>query len=363
MKTKIIDTAAFILFISSFLNAQQDTIDYLGQTPPGDSALIFSSNIVSVSDRYEYGLSISPNGKEIFFTAEEPGDGLMRIVNEANIWSSPQHANLRKNDSWEFEAFYTQTGDSLFFTSEDGSKQQFYFVTMTDSGWSESKKLDSPVNDDNVMWCSFSSNGNMYYTKISDFSSYRSKKINGTYQAGVKISDGAHPYVSSDESYFLYNKSGSIYLCFKKHDGESWDSPVKLGNTINSSYNETCPSLSPDEKYMFFSRYNDMGNKCDIYWISTSFIEKLRPTSVIDNKMVYSNIDVFPNPATQNIQISLNSFLASITSYQLVNMSGRIVKHGRFESKEINISGLRKGIYMLNLYIDKELISKKIVIE
>lgn len=203
MKTKVLFISLFIGLISNNLYSQSESIDYLGQTPPGNVPLIFAPGVVSVNNRYEYGLSVSPNGKEFFFTCEEPGDGLMRIVKEGNIWSSPQLANLRKSNIWEFEAFYTRTGDSLVFTSNDGDKQQFYYATKTDTGWGEVNKLISAVNDDDVMWCSFSDNGNMYYLKTSDFCSYYSKKENGVYQTGVKVSSGAYPYVSADESFIL----------------------------------------------------------------------------------------------------------------------------------------------------------------
>ena len=52
-----------ILFVimTAFLvqvgNAQIDSIDYFGQTPPGDSAVIFAPGMISLQDRNE----LSPN--------------------------------------------------------------------------------------------------------------------------------------------------------------------------------------------------------------------------------------------------------------------------------------------------------------
>jgi hypothetical protein len=52
-------------------------------------------------------------------------------------------------------------------------------------------------------------------------------------------------------------------------DGEQWKAPEIL--PFSKDYINNEPSLSPDGKYIFFSRDGD------IYWISSSIIEELRP--------------------------------------------------------------------------------------
>jgi len=39
-----------------------------------------------------------------------------------------------------------------------------------------------------------------------------------------------------------------------------------MGDKINTPFGETCASLSPDGKYIFFSRYDEPGEKSNIYW-------------------------------------------------------------------------------------------------
>ena len=364
LKSKAIFLSMAIITFSIVCNAQVDSIDYLGQTPPSNVPQIFAPGIVSVANRYEYGLSVSPDGKEIFFTCEDPGDGLMKVVKDSNTWNSPKLANLRNINSWEFEAFYTQAGDSLFFTSKEDNKQQLYFLTKTETRWGDAKKLISAVNDDDVMWCSFSANGNMYYTKTSDLNSYCSKKVDGVYQAGVKVADGAHPYVSSDESYFLYNgANGGIYIKFRDNDEKSWGSPIKLNNSINTSYGETCPSLSPDEKYMFFCRYS---NKSDIYWVSTEFIKELnKPTnSVIQS--IEQNIQVYPNPTKGKLDINFGKLNTKNAVVEICNIAGSVVLSNTFQNittATIDLTGNPKGIYLVNISIDGQKLSKKICIE
>ncbi|MCG8528049.1 MAG: hypothetical protein MI748_16825, partial [Opitutales bacterium] len=62
-----------------------------------------------------------------------------------------------------------------------------------------------------------------------------------------------------------------------RNDDNSWSKPQNLGSQINTDVSETCPTLSPDGNFLFFSRYNDLNGKSDIYWVDTSVIETIRP--------------------------------------------------------------------------------------
>jgi glyoxylase-like metal-dependent hydrolase (beta-lactamase superfamily II) len=52
----------------------------------------------------------------------------------------------------------------------------------------------------------------------------------------------------------------NIYVSFKEHDG-SWGEPVNLGTPVNSEASEFTPSISPDDRHMFFSSYRTMNPK------------------------------------------------------------------------------------------------------
>ena len=67
----------------------------------------------------------------------------------------------------------------------------------------------------------------------------------------------------------------AIYVYFKNKNG--WSKSINLGNKVNSNFSETCPSITPDGKYLFFSRYDEEGGLSNFYWVSTEIIEKLRP--------------------------------------------------------------------------------------
>jgi hypothetical protein len=118
----------------------------------------------------------------------------------------------------------------------------------------------------------------MYYTNLSVFQIYKSRLFEGRYKETERagLAFGLHPFISPDEDFLLFNGKGDIYIAFRTKEG-NWSEPINIGNKINTTeYDETCPSLSPDGKFIFFSRYNDKNGKSDIYWARSSIIDSIR---------------------------------------------------------------------------------------
>jgi hypothetical protein len=57
-----------IAFLIQMGNAQTKSIDYFGQTPPGDEAVIFAPGIISLPNCLEVKIAFSPDGKFLFFS-------------------------------------------------------------------------------------------------------------------------------------------------------------------------------------------------------------------------------------------------------------------------------------------------------
>jgi hypothetical protein len=63
-----------VLFIFSVPTIKAQSIDYFGQVPPSDSAIIFAPGVFSLPDRLESNIVFSPDGKEIYFGLVEIKD-------------------------------------------------------------------------------------------------------------------------------------------------------------------------------------------------------------------------------------------------------------------------------------------------
>lgn len=276
-----------VIIVLTLLGKAQNYNAEIFKNPPDTIPKIFGKGIITIEDRAEFGLAISPSYDEIFFTAGNPDGGLMFIKKKKDgTWSSPKVANLRGDNESEMEAFYTPDGEQLYFTSGDSTDTNRIWRSVKEkSGWSKAELLNSPVNKTFVFWATFSKTNTMYYTNLAVAKIYRSELVDGKYS---KTSDVGiegfqfHPTIAADESYILFNSrrpdgfvQHDIYIVFKTNKG-SWTAPINLGEQINTDVSETCPSISPDGKFIFFSRYNDLNGKPDIYWVSSSIINNLR---------------------------------------------------------------------------------------
>lgn len=84
-------------------------------------------------------------------------------------------------------------------------------------------------------------------------------------------------YVSPDESYIIHVAAGrpdglgdgDLYISFKGDDGE-WGPGVNMGPTINTAGIDYCPMVTPDGKYFFFTRGND------IMWVDAAIVDTYR---------------------------------------------------------------------------------------
>ncbi len=287
-----------LVFISLFLfagfasgqgDANRNKLEglYYGQKPPGDRAVLFAPGVISLEGRYEYALSFSPDGKEILFSAEVPDQPaavyFCRI--EDGQWSKPRKVSLSggKKKS-EMEAFFTPDGKRIYFAPYDeGMDVRIWVVDRTENAWLEPRELESPIADDPAFFPTTTVDGTIYYTNLTERKVFRADMEGDNVK---KVEDaalvlGMHAFIAPNESFVLVdgrlgeNDKADIFVAFRKKDG-SWTRPINLGPEVNTDYSETCPSLSHDGKYLFFSRYNEEGERSNIYWINSGIIAGAR---------------------------------------------------------------------------------------
>lgn len=257
---------------------------YLGQKAPGLIPEAFAPGIVC-TDYYEYSGSFTPDLKEFYF------------IRQGGKYEEPMFVVLKnKNNKWQESVVSEWVGQPVI--SPDGKIMHLgkRYMERTESGWSELKELKAPFKDIPIMRLSSSANGTYYfdsnYKKKPDFPIRFSRSVNGEYESPKQLDETInsgiknfnHPFIAPDESYLIWDavkESGSgssdIYISFKKLDG-SWGNAINLGDKINTSAWEASAFVTPDGKYLFFSRNIGSENyeNVDIYWVDAQIIEDIK---------------------------------------------------------------------------------------
>ena len=268
---------------------------YLGQKPPGLIPEIFAPGVISLNGRYEHGISFSPDLEEVYFSANKKGEDPSIYFSklEDRKWTNPKKVNFTNGKKvGEMHPFVNPKGDKLYFAAHDAftlphhkESVKTWYVNRLENSWSKAIQLDSPVNEGFTFYANQAKNGDLFYTNLSKGKMYYAPNENGKFPhvKDVGIEVGFHGFISPSQDYLVVNarnkedgqRKSDIYVYFKDKGGD-WSKKINLGNTVNSNFAETCPSITPDGKYLFFGRYNEEGGLSNFYWVSTEVITNLK---------------------------------------------------------------------------------------
>jgi len=259
---------------------------YMGEALPKGEAVIFAPGTVSVAGRYEYAMSIHPSGDRVLFTVEVPGEGAAVFMSRTmdGAWTAPERVSLTAGARRrEMEAFFSPDGRSLFFAPYDeGLDVRIWMANLTAGGWENPRPVGPPMDQDPAFYPVQASDGTLYYTNLAQRAVYRATLDGDTVVTALPagLGAGGHAFPAPDGSYILVDSASldsdsgrDIFVAFRAADG-SWGSLQPLGPAVNTEHSETCPSLSPDGRFLFFSRYNEPGGISDIYWISSEVVRQ-----------------------------------------------------------------------------------------
>jgi Tol biopolymer transport system component len=285
---------------------------YLGQNPPGLEPRIFAPGVVSTVGNFEFAITFTPDGRELYFTRRSDGGGQNTIMVsrwEQDGWSAPEEAAFCK-DFPSNEPYITPDGKRLYFgcrRQRPGTDQADYGIWVTErtagGGWGEARYYGLG------MYVSASRSGDLYMTDIFNSAGggiVRYLSSGGTLSLPEKLGGGVnaprngdHAFIAPDGSLIVFDSyfrpggqggEGDLWVCFKKPDG-TWTEALNLGDTINTPATNFCPSLSPDGKYVFYSTCRD------IYWVSAEVIERLRPKEAVPAPVPFDPRKTYPAEA------------------------------------------------------------------
>jgi len=306
----------FVLFMITGCTEEQATPDpqsnfdeiqgpYLGQTLPGNIPQVFAPDLISTSEN-ETGLVVHPNGNEIYFSKLiQTNNEIIGIIFCTKVvngyWTEPEALFF----SGSYQDFYLAmhpNGSRMYFQSdrpidpsESGFEWNIWYVQREGDSWQPPMPIGMPINGQaHTSGPSVTVNGTMYFTNliIGGLNElYRSAYIGGQYQQPVRLPDKVNSeeaqfdsYIAPDESYLIFCSdqrqdtygSTDLYVTFRSSNG-SWSEPVNMGPEVNSSEGEGSATITPDGRFIFFTKYNHADNhRLDIYWVSSDLIDSLR---------------------------------------------------------------------------------------
>jgi hypothetical protein len=86
---------------------------------------------------------------------------------------------------------------------------------------------------------------------------------------------------------------------------------------------------------------------------------------IAENNNLMANLNVYPNPAHEVVNVTLPSSISDVYKIKLVNVLGAVVYEETVTkgNASINLSGKAKGIYFLSVEANNQKATKKIVVE
>lgn len=302
--------------------------DYLGQSLPSDSAVLFAPGIVSTG-LHNRDVTISPDGTEIYFGTSNSNFQYYAILYSKQIdgiWTKPEVASFSRDARYTYvEPMFSLDGNKLYFVSNmprnneiQPTDNDIWVVEKQGDKWGKPKNVGAPINTDGGEYFpSFTLDGTMYFNRKVKGGKvdyiYKSKLVKGKYTEPEKLpkevncgKDRYNAFVAKDESFVIVpavgveeNIQGGQYYIVFKDENNYWKPPINMGPKINGKNgNGWSISLSPDGKYIFFMSRKALPNDkqpkelnfeflqkissmpqngtYDIYWIDARVIDELK---------------------------------------------------------------------------------------
>lgn len=300
MKLRSLIIALSVLFFSCSKKEEvhQFEINYLDAQKPDTIPIIFGKGTVSMNNRFEMGFTMAPDGKSMAFGVlgdSLPEETCLYLMTYQNgKWSAPDSTFLEDNVNTFYPMFGPASDEFFYVKSRQGASTDLWRAVYKQHKMIHSEPMDSVFNsssreaghgkakngdfyftsnrDDQYQCC-----GDIYFSKLTA-SGYteviRSEELNS-------LADEESLFLSPDGNYIIvqswqgeYKSKHDLYISYRTKSN-SWTRLKRLNKHINGNQIEQRPFISPDSKFLFFSRTiktveNELENyDADIYWVST----------------------------------------------------------------------------------------------
>lgn len=285
-------------------------IRYLGQAPPGTTPARFAPGIVSTA-AIEINGVFRPDFREFFFARHVAGVfGLFRSTLTGATWSAPEALPVfpAGASGMAVDMAYSPDGRELYFLGrfKPGvapleAPVDIWVTRYRDGRWTTAEAVAAPVSTDaSESYPTVAGDGSLYFSSnrpggFGRTDIYRAPRLaDGSFGSPVNIgsppnsSEGeGDTFVAPDEKYLILTSTradgfgrGDLYVSFRATDS-TWGSAINLGSDINTAETEFCPMVTPDGRYLFFSRRYGGGTwetttDADVFWVDMAVVDRLR---------------------------------------------------------------------------------------
>ena len=234
--------------------------------------------------------TFSADGNEVLWSLWERPERnnpqrIMHVLKENGVWGTPQLASF-SGSVVDGGPVISCDGNTLFIYRQEPEKDyKIVYFTKSKGKWLNPTSIIAGVS------LSVAKNGNIYYANEQN-QIYKMEFKNNQYQTPVLLDEKINesgcldwtPFIANDESYLIFSShrtggqgSGDLYISF--NDKNQWTAPINMGSEINTQFQERFPSVSPDGKYLFFTRSSYEDHQ-DVFWVSTHIIKILRQSTL-----------------------------------------------------------------------------------
>jgi len=234
--------------------------------------VIFAEGAIS-SSLPEFATAFSPSGDMVIFNRTSADrNNIMMMTSEFKdgSWTEPAVLSFtgphRDVDPW-----FSSDGSRLYFSSnrpaaegQEPGNWDTWYVERHGMEWSEPMRLGPEVNTEAAeIFVSVTDDGTLFFRRSAgeNRAIYSARAAGDNFAApeqvqGLELPSAGNPSIARDGSFLIMSgivegRASDLFISFSNGDG--WTPAKNLGDSINTTFAEFAPSISPDGKYLFFT--------------------------------------------------------------------------------------------------------------
>lgn len=334
------------------------------QAPVDMIQLLDNSSGINQSEYFVWDATVASQGAYVTVDVSDP----LNVTNShGGLGTSTANENLQIGTA----AFVENTLASPVIIFKEQYKS---LVTATNSEFSRMSNTQSPLLTLGLYHADSFSDNQIYDAALLRLGSTYSDNIDDTDAGKLFNRDETLAFIQNNELLSINSRnlitSGEVIpIHLSNHKTEDYVLQVKLENFPNinvflydSYLNEYHPLTNNDTQNISFQIDENIEATTQEDRFELRFSEENLKTK----KIIESALTIYPNPVSedQNLHLSMTNRVAPC-QYTIYSMLGNKIKSGSLavDETQLSLEGLESGVYLINISINEQKISKKIIIK